>query len=541
MDATGAENHCTILAIAPSPVEKGLIWIGTDDGKVQLTRDGGKTWTDVTSKIAGMPKGAWIPQVKASAYKAGEVFVVVNNYRLFDYKPYLFRSRDYGQTWESMVSASQLGDNNFTLAIVQDVVEPKLIFVGAENGLFVSLDDGKTYTRWTNEFPAGVPTMDLVIHPREHDLVIGTFGRAIYVLDDIRPLRQIAKEGLQILTKPLHVFSPPDAYQVTFQDPAGVLFPGNAMFQGENKRSGAMISYVLNKPEEKKEAVPVPAKSDSKKGDKKSEVKPVEVKKEEKPGSKVKYDSITLEVFNSKGEKIRTVKQKAPEDNGISRMFWSMNEKGSARPSREKPRANAQEPGGSQVLPGTYKLRLTFGDKKIQPLSMVKSDPRFNTPESTITARYTMIKDLQTLTGTAAQAMNQLRESKEIADEYEKKMKGEKRDDLKDAMDKTKVVKDSIAAIMDYIVGKDDKRQGIVRQPDPTPVSYIFIAQRYIATSKDPVSATDQRVYKQAQDAMAELVKRVNKFYEQTWPEYRVVMEKVSISPFKNYDPLKLD
>ncbi|MBK8292913.1 MAG: hypothetical protein IPK96_20245 [Flammeovirgaceae bacterium] len=541
MDATGAENHCTILAIAPSPVEKGLIWIGTDDGKVQLTRDGGKTWTDVTSKIAGMPKGAWIPQVKASAYKAGEVFVVVNNYRLFDYKPYLFRSRDYGQTWESMVSASQLGDNNFTLAIVQDVVEPKLIFVGAENGLFVSLDDGKTYTRWTNEFPAGVPTMDLVIHPREHDLVIGTFGRAIYVLDDIRPLRQIAKEGLQILTKPLHVFSPPDAYQVTFQDPAGVLFPGNAMFQGENKRSGAMISYVLNKPEEKKEAVPVPAKSDSKKGDKKSEVKPVEVKKEEKPGSKVKYDSITLEVFNSKGEKIRTVKQKAPEDNGISRMFWSMNEKGSARPSREKPRANAPEPGGSQVLPGSYKLRLTVGDKKDSTIILVKSDPRFNTPESTITARYTMIKDLQTLTGKAAQAMNQLRESKEIADEYEKKMKGEKRDDLKDAMDKTKVVKDSIAAIMDYIVGKDDKRQGIVRQPDPTPVSYIFIAQRYIATSKDPVSATDQRVYKQAQDAMAELVKRVNKFYEQTWPEYRVVMEKVSISPFKNYDPLKLD
>ncbi|MDZ7650447.1 MAG: hypothetical protein U5K54_26725 [Cytophagales bacterium] len=184
---------------------------------------------------------------------------------------------------------------------------------------------------------------------------------------------------------------------------------------------------------------------------------------------------------------------------------------------------------------------LTFGDEKDSTTIQVKSDPRFNTPESTITARYTLIKDLQTLTGTAAQAMNQLRESKEIADEYEKKMKGEKRDDLKDAMDKTKVVKDSIAALMDYIVGKDDKRQGIVRQPDPTPVSYIFIAQRYIATSKDPVSATDQRVYKQAQDAMAELVKRVNKFYEQTWPEYRVVMEKVSLSPFKSYAPLKLD
>lgn len=223
MDATGAENHCTLLAITPSPVEKGVIWVGTDDGKVQLTRDGGKTWNDVTSKIPGMPKGAWIPQVKASSYKGGEVFVVVNNYRQFDYKPYLFRSRDYGQTWENIAGGAQMGDNNFTLAIVQDPIEPRLIFVGTENGLFVSLDEGKTYTKWTSEYPAGVPTMDLVIHPREHDLVIGTFGRAIYVLDDIRPLRELAKQGTQLLSSTVHLFTPPDAYQVTFQDPAGIL------------------------------------------------------------------------------------------------------------------------------------------------------------------------------------------------------------------------------------------------------------------------------------------------------------------------------
>jgi hypothetical protein len=540
MDATGAENHCTILAIAPSPVEKGVIWVGTDDGKVQLTRDGGKTWTDVTSKIVGMPKGAWIPQVRASTFKGGEVFVVVNNYRQFDYKPYMFRSRDYGLTWESMVNATQLGDNNYTLAVAQDLIEPKLIFVGAENGLFVSLDEGKTYTKWTNEYPAGVPTMDLVIHPREHDLVLGTFGRAIYVLDDIRPLREMVKEGTQVLSKTLHVFDAPDAYQVVYQDPAGILFPGNAMFKGENKADGAMISYVVNKPEEKKEAAPVvkteTKKGDAKKGDQKAEVKPAE---EKKPESKVKYDSLTMEVFNAKGEKIRTVKQKTPENNGLNRMTWAMNEKGVRGPSREKAKANAPEPGGAQVLPGTYKVRLTFGDKKDSTNILVKSDPRFNTAESTITARYTMIKDLQKLTGLAAQAMDRLRESKEIADEYEKKMKDAKRDDLKDPTDKTKVVKDSINAIMDYIVGKEDKRQGIIRSPTPTPVSYIFTAQRYIATSKDLVSATDQRVYKQAQDEISKLTERVNKFYDKTWPEYRAVMEKVSLSPFKNYEPLK--
>src|SRR5690606_4741379 len=113
MDATGAENHCTILAIAPSPVKQGVIWVGTDDGQVQVTQDGGKTWSNTTAKIAGMPKNSWVAQIQASTYNAGEAFVVVNNYRMFDYKPYLFRTKDFGATWESMVTAAQVGENNF--------------------------------------------------------------------------------------------------------------------------------------------------------------------------------------------------------------------------------------------------------------------------------------------------------------------------------------------------------------------------------------------------------------------------------------------
>jgi photosystem II stability/assembly factor-like uncharacterized protein len=536
MDATGAENHCTILAIAPSPKDKNIIWVGTDDGQVQLTRDGGKTWTNLTAKITGMPKGSWIPQLHASTYQAGEVFVVVNNYRQFDYKPYLFRTKDFGQTWESLLSTAQVGDTNYTLAVAQDIVEPKLIFLGTENGLWVSLDEGKTYTRWTSGYPAGVPTMDLVVHPREHDLAIGTFGRALYVLDDIRPLREMVKEGASVLNKTLHVFDPADAYQVATQDPAGILFPGNAMFQGENRPTGAIISYVINKPEEKKDEKKVEEKkSDTKKVEpKKDESKD---KKDEKP--KAKYDSIMLEVFNMKGEKIRTIKQKAPEDNGLNRMTWGLNEKGIRQPSREKPRANAPEPGGTQVLPGTYKLRLTFGDKKDSTTIHVKSDPRYPSSERIIESRYAMTKELQKLTEAGAQAMERLRESKEIADEFEKKIKESKRTDLKDATDKIKAIKDSINNMMDYIVGKEDKRQGIVRSPNPTAMSYVGVAQFFINSSKDPVSATDQRVAKQAEEQVTNVIERVNTFFEKSWTEFRTAMEKVSISPFKSYEPIK--
>lgn len=542
MDATGAENHCTILTIAPSKKEKGVLWIGTDDGQVQLSRDGGKTWTNLTAKITGMPKGAWIPQITASSYNAGEVFVVVNNYRQFDFAPYLFHSKDYGQTWESLVNGAQVGNSNYTLSFAQDPVEPKLIFLGTENGLFVSVDEAKTYTKWTNEFPAGVSTMDLVIHPREYDLVIGTFGRAIYVLDDIRPLREMAKEGVQVLSQTVHLFEPPDGYEAVYQDPAGILFPGNAMFIGENRANGALLTYVINKPEEKKEeAKPDDKKVDTKKKVKeepKKEAQPVTAeKKDEKP--KQKYDSLTLEVFNAKGEKIRTIKRKAPDDNGVNRMTWAMNEKGARNPSREKTKAGATEPGGPQVLPGVYKLRLTFGGQKDSATITVRNDPRYPNSDAVVASRYTLLKRLEDMTAVATAAMDRLIESKEIADEFENKMKDLKRDDLKDAKDKTKAITDSLTNIMDFILGKVDKRQGIVRHRDPTPVSYIQTASFYIGSSKDPISATDERVFKQAEIQLDKIKDRVNKFFEKTWPDYKAAMDKVSISPFKSYSPLK--
>lgn len=547
MDATGAENYCTILAISPSPVEKGVLWVGTDDGNVQLSRDGGKTWSNVTPKVSGYPKGAWVAQVKPSTFKAGEAFVVVNNYRQFDYKPYLFRTRDFGQTWENLVTPQLVGENNYVLSIAQDVVEPKLIFLGTENGVWVSLDEGKAWSRWTAEFPAGVPAMDMVIHPREHDLVIGTFGRAIYVLDDIRPLREMVKEGAQVLNKTLHVFEAPDAVIKQIQDPAGILFPGNGMFIGQNRPFGAMISYVINKPAEQKKDE-MDDKSE-KKTDSESEKKPnpekeasakeTKAREKKEDSKKIKYDSITFEVFNAANQKIRTMKQKAPENNGLNRFTWTLTEKGAQQPSRDKTKPGAPEPSGTTVLPGSYKVRVIFANLKDSAMVNVMYDPRYALAQGVLESRYKMITDLEKLLLLVSEATNRLRESHDIADEFEKKMKDSKQDQYKDALQKTKVVKDSINALFDYILGKEDKRQGIIRQRNPTPVSYIANARFYINSSLDPVSPTDQRVFKFAEDKITGVINKVNAFYEKQWPEYRSTMEKVVISPFKDYQPLK--
>jgi photosystem II stability/assembly factor-like uncharacterized protein len=536
MDATGAENHCTIIAVAVSPKQQGVIWVGTDDGRVQLTKDGGKTWNDVAPKIAGMPKAAWVPQLQASTHNAGEAFVVVNNYRQFDFKPYLFRTKDFGMTWESLVSSAQVGENNYTLAVVQDPVESKLLFLGTENGLWVSLDEGKNWTRWTADYPAGVPTMDMVIHPREHDLAIATFGRAFYILDDIRPLREMVKSGSQLLDKQVHLFAPPVAYITETQQPTGPRFDADAVFNGQNRPYGALISYAVNKPKAKAEETTVAKVNDPKKS---GSTKPLEVKSDEKKEeSKIKYDSITLDIFNSGGKLIRTIKQKASEDNGLNRMTWALNEKGFRNPSREQPAANASELAGINVLPGVYKLRITFGDKKDSTNITVKDDPRLNTPANIVEARYKMLSDLDKLTAVVSSATDRLRESKEVAEELENKMKAAKRDDLKEALEKTKAVKDSINAVFDFILGKEDKRQGILFDYI-TPVAYIGKAGSYIGSSRKPVNATDQRVYKQAEDQVGLILERVNKFYGTTWLSYRNALEKVSISPFKNYEPLK--
>ena len=242
MDATGAENHCTILVIEPSEVETDMLWVSTDDGRVHYTQDSGSQWIEVTKNIKGLPKGSWIPQIKASKTNKGEALLVANDYRRFNYTPYVYRTKNYGKSWERIVDATDV--SSYALSIVEDPEEPNLLFLGTDDGLYVSIDKGAIWTKWTEGFPT-VPVKDLVIHPREQDLVIGTFGRAAWVLDDIRPLRAIAKDQ-NILQKTVHLFDPPTAYQAAYQQPTGSRFGGDALYNGENRKSGARFSYYLN-------------------------------------------------------------------------------------------------------------------------------------------------------------------------------------------------------------------------------------------------------------------------------------------------------
>ncbi|MBO6534371.1 MAG: hypothetical protein JJ967_15140, partial [Muricauda sp.] len=309
MDATGAENHCTIIVIEPSPVEQNMLWVGTDDGRVHYTLNGGETWTEVTKNIKGLPTGSWIPQIKASQNNKGEALLVANDYRRFNYTPYAYRTKDYGKTWTRIVDENDV--KGYTLSIIEDPKNPNLMFLGTDDGLYISLDAGSNWKKWNKGFPT-VSTKDLAIHPREQDLVIGTFGRAAWVLDDIRPLRKLAG-NTSVLQKDISLFDSPDAYLAAYQQPTGSRFGGDAIFNGENRESGAMITYYL------KEG----SKKDKEEG-KEDKEKDEESADGEKSKEKTK-DSIFFKFYD--GDRlIRTLKYRTPEKAGFHRIYWNLDE-----------------------------------------------------------------------------------------------------------------------------------------------------------------------------------------------------------------------
>jgi len=241
LDASGAENYCAIIAVAPSTVERGVLWVGTDDGRVQVTRDGGKSWTSVEANVPGVPEHTWVPQIRASTYSGGSAFLVFDDHRRSNWTPYVYRTDDYGKTWKSLAAGNLWG---YALSIEQDPVDRDLLFLGTEFGLYVSFDGGGRWQPWKHGLPT-VSVMDMIIHPRDFDLVLGTHGRSLYIVDDITPLRQMTAATL---AEPLHLYQGMPALEHRTSQGPGPYGGGSGEFRGENRPYGALITYSLNLP-----------------------------------------------------------------------------------------------------------------------------------------------------------------------------------------------------------------------------------------------------------------------------------------------------
>ncbi|MFT6202681.1 MAG: photosystem II stability/assembly factor-like uncharacterized protein [Spirosomataceae bacterium] len=581
IDITSAEFHNAILCIAPSPVDKNVVWAGTDDGNVQVTKDGGKTWNEVSGRMSGLPDEAWIPQIRASDYNAGEAFVVANNYRNDgQFTPYLYRTTDYGVTWNRVIKDGDV--NGYVLSVIQDPVEPNLVFVGTEQGLYVSFDNAVTFQRWKHGFPP-VSTMDLTIQKREADLVAATFGRAIFVLDDIRPLRAIAATKGKGFDGNLKAFASSDAYQAEIKDAPGIMFGADGMYEGENRPTGGRISFFA-RPEvkdfdsaqpdgedkegkEQKEAEAVMSvRAESRTATKEETAKGVKKKatsagkklvkmenktmaaeetlsdKTDSTKKKMASDTLTAKIYAMNGDLIRTLQQKV-DTVGVHTLRWRLDEKGVRFPGRSKPKKGDDEPSGLDVMPGTYKVVLHFRDEMDSTMIEVKSDPRlpFNTTD--VNEKRKLTKQLYGSIEKLTAAVDGLDDAKNSTDMILSQIKGivdpMKDNPLLDSLKKTTTsMQDSIKTVREMILGKKMEKQGYGRAYELTPQGKVFEAYRYIQ-SKPRVTAAERNLLKDAETLTEEAVTKVNEFFATQWADYRKKVAAAPLSMFKEYETIK--
>lgn len=534
-DVTGAENNTTIVAIAPSPVKAGVIWVGTDDGNVQITQDGGENWSNVVVNIPDVPEGTWVPHIEASKFNAGEAFVVFDDHRRGNWTPYAYRTRDYGMTWTSLVTDDIRG---FVYVIEQDPVAPDLLFLGTEFHLYVSIDGGGSWTQWDQGYPT-VPTRDLAVHPRDPDLVIGTFGRAIWIMDDITPLRLLAQEGPELLNQPLRLFQPAAAYQARYGNSAGELIPGDAAFRGENRKRGALLTYLVTPPEEEPEADESSGENEAEQEQTASEAPRSSESGErdepeaESPEEKSEKPEVKIEILRG-DEVIRTLK--GPAKSGLNRLAWGLDRKGVRFPSREKPAPDAPEPGGIPVVPGEYTVRVSFQDHQDTQTVTVLWDPRLEIAPQALEARVEFFDEFKHAVEKATELADRLRSTREKMnrvddllketeeDETEEDQPSEERRALQEA---AKAARERLTKLEEMIFSKEV--QGIRQDPEVL-TSYLFNAARYVRSSWERPSDTERRAFEDYQEKLVQVTSAFDAFFDTEWEAYRQAVQTADLS-----------
>ncbi|MDE3136157.1 MAG: hypothetical protein KGL59_06265 [Acidobacteriota bacterium] len=359
-DNTTAEFHCTITTISQSPLDANVVWVGTDDGNVQITRDGGKTWTNVVGNIQGLPPESWVSSIKASHFASGTAFVSFDRHQMNDFAPYAYVTRDYGKTWTAISS----GLRGYVNIVSQDPRQPNLLYAGTELGIFASFDGGRNWADLRLGLPP-LPVTDLKVHPRDNDLIIATHARGFYILDDATPLQQLAAATAEKVS----LFKPMPAIRyIPWSDTSTV---GGQVWLAKNRLYGSIISYYL------KEAMP-------------------------------NSEKVKLTILDSDGHVLRELE--GPGARGINRVVWNL---------RENPLVgivpNPQKawpaPGlpGMLAMPGEYTVRLEASGETVRQKLQVVMNPRIQISPADLAAYHEAVLRLVRMDYSIAESLERIR------------------------------------------------------------------------------------------------------------------------------------
>jgi len=356
-DVTSAETHATIITLAESPITPGLIWVGTDDGRVHVTRNGGEDWTDVGVNLPAPAGGLWVSRVEPSRFHEGTAYVSLDGHRSDEFRPWVFKTTDYGASWTQI--SGTLPEDYPIYVVREDPTNPRLLYAGSESGAFVSVDGGVNWSLLGEGLPT-VAVHDLIIHPREGDVIAATHGRSIWILDDATPLQQVTPETQ---ASDLHLFVPKIATR--WRGITRGATRGHKLFMGRNPLTIDQ-QEPGNSPDELENSAALSFWVGS------------------GPSGPVTVEISTL-------DRSRSVTQEVPVHAGLNRWYWDLR----FAPSQEEVRAfqermaqirdqrggqlpegfRTRRPQGSEAEAGTYLVRLTLGERSVEGTLTLREDP----------------------------------------------------------------------------------------------------------------------------------------------------------------------
>lgn len=374
VDNSSAETHTSIYSISESPKNGQIIWVGTDDGNVQITCDGAKKWTNVVGNISGLGKNSWVSTIEASRFDEATAYATFDRHTFGDMTPYAYKTSDYGKTWNSL-NLTGAGVKGYAHVIKEDTVDPNLLFVGTEFGLWISIDGGGHWAQYKgSNFPAAA-VRDIFVQARESDLVLATHGRGIWIIDDISPLRALTPD---LMTKPAAVLAGKPIVQ--YINASGGWALGDESFTGPSRPSDGTITYYQK--------------------------------------SRHIFGDLKIEILDSDGKVVDTIT--GSKHRGLNRTTWSMR----LKPPIVPPAASAlfQASQGPRVLPGTYTVKMTKGDQVYTAPLQVVLDPRVKFTQEDRRVQFELAMKLDKLLGHMSYAVSAIEGVRDSANAHAAKL-----------------------------------------------------------------------------------------------------------------------
>jgi len=457
-DDTSVEYYCTIFALAESVYDPDILWAGSDDGLVHITRDGGKSWKDITPK--NMPEWSMISMIETSTFKAGRAFIAVDRHKLDDFSPYIYKTEDFGRTWEKITNG--IPDNTFVRVVREDPERKGLLYAGTETGVFISFDDGKNWQSLQLNLPV-VPIRDMVV--KEDDLIAATHGRAFWILDDLTPLHQLTDD---VLEADFFLFTPRSSYRM-----GGYGYPSSDM--GENPPAGSVIYYYFKeKPEEE-----VTLKFLDSQGN---------LIKEFKSGEREQDTSGSFSRWGYSGSQTISIEK------GMNRFVWDMRYPGAERvPGAVYWGASLR---GPVAVPGDYSVRLKVGEDQMIKSWKWKKDPRIEATQRDLQEQFGFLIEIRNKSSKVNRGIKTLRGVKQQIQDFFERYKDY--DNIRDIIEAGKDIIKKLDAVENELIQSKSKS-------GQDPLNFPIKVDNKIAALASYVSSADFRPTEQSYRVFQEL------------------------------------